>query len=77
MDIFKDWENLKTGLFSKKDVFSVDSIEGCYFKLVERNSETRGNIVNDDLLSLDHHVIKASGCLFIGKLNSKELHFCK
>ena len=55
----------------------MDSIEGCYSKLVERNSETGGNIVNDDLLSLDHHVIKASGCVFVGKLNSKELHFGK
>ena len=32
---------------------------------------------NYDLLALDHHAIKASGCLFIGKLTSKKLQFCK
>ena len=50
----------------------MDSIEGHYHRIVEKfvKQESSGN---DDLLTLDHHVIKAEMCLSIDKLTSKEL----
>ena len=46
-----------------------DAIPSAGKELVKQESN-----VNNDLLTLDHHVIKAERCLSIDSLTSKELH---